>query len=993
MFLRCLTIDWRLTDYEDPAMLHSRRLFPASITAAIALAISAAASPVYAGPGTWTTRGPHGGSVDGLTIYEPSPNTLWAFGRGGVFRSLSGGSSWSRIQVGLPDGLSPRDLVASTTAPVAYLTTYSRIYRSADAGSLWIPTALPAAVGHLSPFFVDLTLLRGTTNNIAVAAYNAAYVSTDGGSTWSAPGASGETTNFTKIEFADDGALYLGIQYSDPSAFGGAVLLKSTDAGITWAPTPGQPATGGIDHLATSPTDAQRIYASAGGAVATSADGGTTWTAINLPPATSSCDSFVTGIAPHPTIATALFVGCGYRGLIYSANITVAAPAWAMTGVAAGFTANGSDPAQANSFAIHPSYATTPTVWIGTEAGGLFKSTNAAATFAPSNNGYESTNIRALAPHPTDTDAGTTILAGYGDVFFTTSTPLYRSPDSGLSWLPSATTLNAEQIRAVTIDPTTVDDDPFTAENFTAYAAGLSGRIPMLANRDGGIYKSTDGGNSWTSIDNGIAVVGGTPHMGTVRNVVLDSRSCAAPPASGPCPIGSGPLQTVYVAGSGVTSFTVGVPNASAQIYKSTNAGASWTAAVNGLPLPQDLGPPGAGNVAYLALVVPLVIDPANPQTLYVGSLLGWQPDIMAAALPSIGNGVYKSTDGGTNWSLSSTGLPTVAGPGTSNWDVLALAIDPVNPQILYAGAINFSASVVAGRVFKTINGGATWSEASNGIAGADVRALLVDPADPTGNTVYAGTGGSSAGPGGVYRSRDAGATWNSISLDLPATAALALSLPNRGLGDPARLIAGTTAGVWEFTEVPDEDADGARTSIENLIGDGNGDSIPDAMQPEVASIQALPSTGINESPEGVASVKWTMTIVPSPGSCGQFNDATNRQASLYPPDPIGNATSLNPNGLISFTMPDCPAAKVHIKYNYAFDNDWHWRNYGPRIPGDDASFGWYSFPGVRRISIDTWELDIDASRQGNYRDDLNNILFVGGPSRLPDLIFDHGFE
>ena len=952
------------------------------------------ALPASADPGVWSTKGPYGGSVDGVVIYEPGPTTLWSFGRGGVFRSSSAGNSWTRIQVGLPSPIFPRELVASTTAtPVIYLADYERIYRSANAGDLWIPTALPG-IGP-DGYFVDLALRRGTSNNLALASNRAAFTSSDGGSTWTSTTASVTSVEFTRVEYAADGSLYLGLEYSEPSAFGGAVLIKSTDFGATWAATGSQPALGGVQRLMTSPADPQRIYAGTNAALATSGDGGVTWTSISLPAGSSSnCGFKIDGMAPHPTIAKALFVGCGFQGLIYAPDVTVAAPAWSTAGVAAGFTSNGSDAAQAGSFAIHPSYPATPTLWVGTPNGGLFKSVNGAVAFTPSNNGYESANIRALAPHPIDTNtAGTTFLAGYGDVFYTTSTPLYRSPDNGLTWEASAVGLNAEQIRAITIDPTTVDINPFTAEGFTAYAAGRSEQIPLLANRDGGIYKSIDGGNHWTSIDNGIAVVGGTPYMSTVRNVVLDSRSCTAPPPTGPCPIGSGPLQTIYVAGSGVRGGSAGAPNLSARVYKSTNAGALWTASENGLPLPQDLGPTGAGNLVYTAALVPMVIDPGNPQTIYVGSTLAWNPDVMGAALPTIGNGVYKSTNGGANWSLSSTGLPTVAGPGTSNWDVLALAINPANPQNLFAGTVNFSVQPLVGHVFKTINGGVTWTNASAGIAGEDVRALLFDPGDPSGDTIYAGTGGTSAGPGGVFRSRDGGTTWNSISLNLPATAALALAIPNRSLGDPARLLAGTTAGVWDYTEVPDEDADGARTSIESLIGDGNGDSIPDATQPEVASMQALPSTAINENPEGVAAVKWTMSIVSVPGGCGQFNDATNRQSSLYPPDPIGTATSLNPNGLVNFALPNCPAATVRIKYNYVFDNNWHWRNYGPRIPGDNASFGWYSFAGARRISSDTWELDIAASRQGNYRNDANNILFVGGPSKLPDLLFDHGFE
>lgn len=177
---------------------------------------------------------------------------------------------------------------------------------------------------------------------------------------------------------------------------------------------------------------------------------------------------------------------------------------------------------------------------------------------------------------------------------------------------------------------------------------------------------------------------------------------------------------------------------------------------------------------------------------------------------------------------------------------------------------------------------------------------------------------------------------------------------------------------------------------IENVIGDGNGDSIPDATQPDVASLQWFANSGVEDAPEpSPPPPVWvTMSIVSAPGSCDQFKDASIRQASLFPPDSIGNADNLVPNGLVSFALPNCPAAKIRIKYNTVFDNHWHWRNYGPRIPGDDASFA-----NAKRIDAQTWEVDIAANRQGNYRNDPNNILFDGGPSRLPDLIFDHGFE
>jgi hypothetical protein len=82
------------------------------------------------------------------------------------------------------------------------------------------------------------------------------------------------------------------------------------------------------------------------------------------------------------------------------------------------------------------------------------------------------------------------------------------------------------------------------------------------------------------------------------------------------------------------------------------------------------------------------------------------------------------------------------------------------------------------------------------------------------------------------------------------------------------------------------------------------------------------------------------------------------------------------------------------VKFHGAnFDSSWTWRNYGPRTPGDQSSFGWYSYAGARRVDATTWELSIDALRQGNYRPDEHNILFFGGPGKLPDLIFDNGLE
>ena len=60
----------------------------------VGLASTAFALPVVAAVGSWSTTGPYGGSVTAMAVYEAAPNTIYAVGGGGVFRSAGSGSSW-----------------------------------------------------------------------------------------------------------------------------------------------------------------------------------------------------------------------------------------------------------------------------------------------------------------------------------------------------------------------------------------------------------------------------------------------------------------------------------------------------------------------------------------------------------------------------------------------------------------------------------------------------------------------------------------------------------------------------------------------------------------------------------------------------------------------------------------------------------------------------------------------------------------------------------
>jgi photosystem II stability/assembly factor-like uncharacterized protein len=136
--------------------------------------------------------------------------------------------------------------------------------------------------------------------------------------------------------------------------------------------------------------------------------------------------------------------------------------------------------------------------------------------------------------------------------------------------------------------------------------------------------------------------------------------------------------------------------------------------------------------------------------------------------------GVFKSTDGGTTWSSANTGLAKI--------DIRALAIDPETPAVIYAG-------VYDGGVFKTTDGGASWSVENAGLSDTRILALAIDPTAPA--TIYAG-----AETGGIFKSTDGGESWLPTGLTKGEIRVLAVD-PN---GSNA-LYAGATSGLIRSTD------------------------------------------------------------------------------------------------------------------------------------------------------------------------------------------------
>lgn len=921
------------------------------------------AGSAVAGPGYWTITGPDGGQVSGVAIDANDPDRAVAIGRGGVFRTMDGGASWQRHQQGLEPGYGYL-LRGGRHGDRMYLMPGTRQLYRGDIDGVWQPATLPLAPGA---WVRDVAIHPADDERLMVLVEpNQLLSSTDGGGSFSPVAMSGVPAGavMVKLAYATPTRL-LAVYLETGSNLTG--LLRSEDGGASWTTGVQANIVGGSQaQLRTSSVDADRLYLSAPDRVRRSDDAGATLVDCAALPG----DDWPTTIELEPDEADRVWVG-GRRGLYRS---TDGCASWIVHG--AGISSDGLRPDSISIIAFAGNFSTSSRMLVGSLSGGLYRSDNAGLSFALHAQGFTSHNIRALAAHPAQPGH---LWAGHGDAMDPNGT-VWRSTDAAASWQLSNSGLNALHLRGITVDPTTASLP--SGPHLYGMGSSMWSVAPATHVLDGGIYKSVDGGLSWSTIDNGLpATYMGTRYIGTVRGAVLDPRSCATPPASGPCT--EGPLQTIYVAASGRASHDTGT-YAAARIYKSTDAGATWTASENGLPAPGI--DPGADDCWYSQIAVPLVIDPHNPQTLYVGLSLFWQQGDPACPVPSVANGVFKSTDGGANWVHSSNGLHRIAGPASSHGSVLALAVAPSQPQRLYASAWRED---FVGRIFRSDDGGASWTERSVGVVGQDVRHLLVDPVNP--DIVYAAGAGGLAAGSGVYRSEDGGLTWDSISLGLEGVSVTTLLFDPH---EPTRLYAGTVSGVAEYSRVPDDDSDGVPGDIEDQApngGDGNFDGVPDSQQSHVASLPGVVGS-IARSADGWVTV-WVEALE---GSCERINNMEVIAAQDLPADIArgGGATAFD-NGVLRFQLPDCQQADVHVRFHGADHSHpaFGWRNYGPPVPGDTTSIGWYDFADASRTAPDTWTLRLRTGEPGDWFDNGEVIRFVGGAGYLDLSLFADGFE
>ncbi|MCK9489501.1 MAG: hypothetical protein M0Q42_08930 [Xanthomonadales bacterium] len=913
----------------------------------LAICLLPIASLALAGPGVWTSSGPEGGTVMHLAVDPAEPATIYLGGSNGVYKSTNTGVTWNKLDI-VPYFSWLRRLVLNPhDNQMLIVSNTSQLFRSSDGGANW--QALAGGLPVPGTFF-DVQFDSIHPGRVWTVGATGLWRSDDNGQTWSQVPATGLSADARVLR-------------PDPHVAGRMLALdqdglyRSVDHGHTWTMTPPPPPAAYGPFKVISHTSAADVVlaATTHGEMLRSVDGGASFSRVSL-------GAFANVILPDAASVDTWWLGMN-NGLV---RTTDGGATYAVVG-------EGIRPAAGGSFdngvgALYVDPANPDILYAGADFTGFYVSENGGASWTRRNNGLAQVEIRALAVQP---QFPSWVYAGYGDADSSPSDGLFHSVDRGQSWFSSSPSLEAVGLRTLLVDPNTAAN-PFTT---TIYAAGYG--YPLLslsgAIRDGngGIYKSTDGGATWTTIDNGIPR---HDQYGYEQSWFVISRTVIADPNSGSGPGGDGPLQTLYLGGSGtIHRDGDGMPVVrAARIYKSTDAGASWTASDSGLPL----------NAGYPVQVVPLAINPDNPLVLYAGTTShGYDPG-HSNPLESDGviNGVFKSTDAGATWTHSSNGLPRMnpADPDSAIRTVLALVLAPSQPQRLYAATNNMTGDSI---VYRSNDGGASWQLANTGIAAdADIRALVVDPDNA--DIVYAGSTGSEINPGGVYRSVDGGLNWSSYSIGLPSSAASALYLDKSGA--IARLYAGTRNGVYSIDQVPDEDSDGVANAIEAAApngGDGNGDGIPDTLQAHVASLL----DGGDGTRGGDSYL--TLEVEPLLGSCDRLENTHTLPASDFPLDRHHHY----PFGLVRLDLPACGQARLHLHVHGAdFDAGWRFRVYAPLHPEQPYTYAWRDLPFERNGQV--WTVTVTDNELGDLRASEDAILFQGGVAQTP-ILFRDGFE
>jgi len=686
------------------------------------------------------TNGPTGGIIMTIEIDAQSPDTLYAGGTGGaVFRSDDAGETWAMLDQIVPPSHQISRIVLFPEALVVLVS--GRVYRSSDRGETWAELDTPTWFTCMAGASVG-----GKRVLAAGASGGKVYRSDDLGSTWHDVSRNLPHESISAIDVGTDGAVWVGTRT------GGSGRAFRLVPGGSWTALalPAQPSAD-IHSIAVDPDDPNTAYVGrinnfnlmfnhqADRYLLQTKDGGETWKALHLP----GSDAMV-NVMPIPPGDGTLYVGSG--GTVYKS--ATAGATWVRIGPPG---RNG----DMVDIAVDP--RDPRTIYLPRRAYGIVKSRDRGATWSAINAGLNNVSVSLLSvPRtPGSETVYATAVSGEGT---------FRSPDGGETWeniLEGGITHPwADELCVSPLDDAEVWEVADVAKVFRSSDAGDTwttainpsgpgfrfGSVYALAPapsdpdiiyalKNGfGIFRSRDGGNSWSFLhqsevdytytlavhptDPDIVLSGYNPKpfqdWAMIRRTTDGGASwdtvLQVPDSKG--------VTSVVYAPSDPTILYAASRGPRGQIFVSRDGGISWDVL----------------NEHFTMCTVwgqsQLILDPGSPTTAYIGTWLG---------------GTWRTTDAGASWDLLDQ-APVSA---------TALSMDPADADAIYA------ADRSAPKVWRTLDGGTTWEEVADF---ASDGALLVMRVEALEGTVYAATFEPFLQGGRLYASSDRGETWRDVT-------------------------------------------------------------------------------------------------------------------------------------------------------------------------------------------------------------------------------------
>ena len=729
--------------------------------------------------GAWQSLGPGnvGGRTRSLIIDPVNPDVMYAAAvAGGIWKTTNGGNTWAPLDDFLAniavscmaiDPSNPNILYAGTGEGVfnADAVRGAGVFKTTDAGAHW--TRLPATINNANFFVVnDIVVSPTNAQHVYAATRNGVFRSLDGGTSWdlqlASTVANGANGAMDLVMRSDQGTDYI---YAAMGTFARSHIFRNTDAGGsgTWVDVFSD-VNGGRISLAAAPSNQNVIYAmvtcincAAGtnpnfptanytdGLLGvfrsiTSGDAGTWTTQVRNNSAnlqdTLLLSNPVNGALTQCGLGTSQFLNQGWYDNVLAVDPTDPDKVWAggvdlfrsdnggVNWAVASywwFQGNGTPPnngdpqlvhADNHVIAFHPNYngSTNQTMYAGND-GGIYKTDNAKT----GNVGYAT---------------GTTPSGGA----ITPTSPICGNVPVGVLTVPGAVVwapLNNNY-------------------GVTQFYHGLpypNGQTYFGGTQDNGTNRGTDAGgpNAWARINGG------------------DGGYVAVNPAN---------TNTIFFETTGLS------------LRRSTNGGVSSASVITGI----------AGDV--FPFITVFRMDPNTPTRLWIGGRFMWRTDnnatnwtrtsnaqqtggsitAMAIApgnsnvvISGAASGQFRRTTIGLTANaasvLASTWLQTFTPRGNGNGTISWVEYDPSNANNVWATISNFNGTpnaqgTSAGHVFKSTDGGGTWTLADGTQTPGNVNAIPDIPAhsvaiDPNDNQrIYVGT------DLGVFVSLDGGANW-----------------------------------------------------------------------------------------------------------------------------------------------------------------------------------------------------------------------------------------